>query len=318
MKKLLSILLAITMLTGLLAACGSASTTEAAASAAESTVVSVQEAPEETPAVEAEDESEVPEEPASAVEPEEAELMPADYDLPMYDEPVTLELFYPVRSGNHPSKSDEKSVFWRRLEDNLGYHFEWTEPYQSAASEQFNLVVAAGDLPHIFFESLLAREGSAYTGGYDVAVEEDVYLDLTPYLEEYAPHYNYLLQDPQIYNDIVTEEGRIVPFATINSEPAKTGMGPVVNKEYWEATGLGIPSTIDELHELAVAMKGNDVPVPLAVSEEGEIVEGIVSQAMGASFVGQPIIDNATGELILDVTTDETRAYIDMLASLDE
>ena len=312
MKKLLSILLAITMLTGLLAACGSASTTEAAASAAESTVVSVQEAPEETPAVEAEDESEVPEEPASAVEPEEAELMPADYDLPMYDEPVTLELFYPVRSGNHPSKSDEKSVFWRRLEDNLGYHFEWTEPYQSAASEQFNLVVAAGDLPHIFFESLLAREGSAYTGGYDVAVEEDVYLDLTPYLEEYAPHYNYLLQDPQIYNDIVTEEGRIVPFATINSEPAKTGMGPVVNKEYWEATGLGIPSTIDELHELAVAMKGNDVPVPLAVSEEGEIVEGIVSQAMGASFVGQPIIDNATGELILDVTTDETRAYIEL------
>jgi hypothetical protein len=143
-------------------------------------------------------------------------------------------------------------------------------------------------------------------------VDEDVYLDLTPYLEEYAPHYNALLQDPSIYNDIVTEEGRIVPFATINEETAKTGMGPVINKEYFEATGLDLPTTVDELHDLAAAMKSNGVTSPLAVSEDGDIVEGLVAQALGASFEGTPIIDNATGELILDVTTDETRSYIEL------
>lgn len=315
-KRILAMLLVMTMLVGLLAACGGGAASAPEASAAES-VQSQEEtaaAPEPAPAAPAEPEAEASAAEASIEEPveEPAEPMPEDYVLPLYEEPVTLEIFYPVRSGSHPSKSDEKSVFWRRLEENLGYSFEWVEPYQSAASEQFNLVVAAGDLPHIFFESLIAREGSAYTGGYDVAVEEDVYLDLTPYLEEYAPHYNYLLQDPGIYNDIVTEQGRIVPFATINKEPAKTGMGPVVNKEYWEATGLDLPTSIDELHELALAMQANGVEKPLAVSEEGDIVEGIVSQAMGASFVGQPIIDNATGELILDVTTDETRSYIEL------
>ena len=320
MKKTLSILLALIMLLGLMTACGSSEATSSASAAssvesAEETVAAPAEEPEvqEEPAAPAEEPAEASaKEPEKEPEPEPEAEMPADYVLPLYDTPVTLGIFYPVRSGSHPSKSDEKSVFWRRLEENLGYSFEWTEPYQSAASEQFNLVIAAGDLPHIFFESLIAREGSAYTGGYDVAVEEDVYLDMTPYLEEYAPHYNYLLQDPGIYNDIVTEEGRIVPFATINSEAAKTGMGPVVNKEYWEATGLGIPTTINELHELAVAMKNNGVNVPLAVSEEGDIVEGLVSQALGASFVGQPIIDNATGELILDMTTDETRSYIEL------
>lgn len=320
MKETLSILLALTMLLGLMTACGSSEAASSASAAssvesAEETVAAPAEEPEvqEEPAAPAEEPAEASaKEPEKEPEPEPEAEMPADYVLPLYDTPVTLGIFYPVRSGSHPSKSDEKSVFWRRLEENLGYSFEWTEPYQSAASEQFNLVIAAGDLPHIFFESLIAREGSAYTGGYDVAVEEDVYLDMTPYLEEYAPHYNYLLQDPGIYNDIVTEEGRIVPFATINSEAAKTGMGPVVNKEYWEATGLGIPTTIDEMHELAVAMKNNGVNVPLAVSEEGDIVEGLVSQALGASFVGQPIIDNATGELILDMTTDETRSYIEL------
>lgn len=35
-------------------------------------------------------------------------------------------------------------------------------------------------------------------------------------------------------------------------------------------------------------------------------------QAVGASIAGTPIIDNATGELILDVTTPEARAYIEL------
>ena len=248
----------------------------------------------------------------SAIEAAAAEQMPEDYVLPINEEAVQISVFYPMRSGTHPSKTDEKAVFWHRLQEYLGYEITWTEPYQSAASEQFNLTIASGDFPNIVFESLIAMTGSVYTGGYDLAVDEDVYLDLTPYLESYAPHYNYLLQDPNIYNDIVTEEGHIVPFATINSELAKTGMGPVINKEYWEATGLELPTTIDELHEVALAMKNNGVASPLAVSAEGDIIEGLVSQAMGASFEGIPIIENSTGELILDVTTDETRAYIEL------
>ena len=318
MKKTLTMLLTIALLLGLTAACGTPAAPAASGvsaqepSAAASNAEAEQEPPAAPEAPEAEPPASSAEELAEEAAEASAEPMPADYDLPIFEEPVTLDIFYPVRSGSHPSKSDEKSVYWRRLEENLGYHFNWTEPYQSAASEQYNLVIAAGDLPHIFFESLLAREGSAYTGGYDAAVDDDVYLDLTPYLKEYAPHYSYLLQDPQIYNDIVTEEGRIVPFATINSEPARTGMGPVVNRDYWEATGLGIPATVEELHELGAAMKAGGVEKPLAVSAEGDIVEGIVSQAMGASFTGTPILDNASGKLILDVTTDETRAYIEL------
>lgn len=309
-KTLLSLCLALTMLLSLLAGCGE-ETTSAASSIPEPSQAEAA-APVEAPEPSAAPEP-APAEVPSAEEPDVPEAqMPEDYTLPLNETPVELTAFYPMRAGTHPSKSDDKAVFWRRNQENLGYDITWVEPYQSAASEQFNLVIAAGDFPHIVFESMIAMSGSAYTGGYDLAVDEDVYLDLTPYLEEYAPHYNYLLQDPGIYNDIVTEEGRIVPFATINSETAKTGMGPVVNKEYWEATGLPLPTSVDELYELAKAMKANGVAAPLAVSAEGEITEGLVSQAMGASFVGQPIIDNATGELILDVTTDETRAYIEL------
>lgn len=316
-KRIVIICLALAMLTSLLAGCSGGASSAETPSAPEP--ASVQQEPQETP--------ETPEVPApgpqapaeaasdleaSAVEEAPAAPMPEDYVLPINETPVQISVFYPVRSGTHPSKTDDKAVFWHRLQERLGYEITWTEPYQSTASEQFNLVVAAGDVPNIVFESLIAMSGSAYTGGYDLAVEEDVYLDLTPYLEEYAPHYNYLLQDPGIYNDIVTEEGRIVPFATINSEPAKTGMGPVINKEYFEATGLALPTTVEELHQVALAMKENGVAAPLSVSAEGDIAEGIVSQAMGASFSGTPILDNATGELILDVTTDETRAYIEL------
>ena len=309
-KRLLALWLALAMLTAVLAGCGGEPPKTGGETPAES--VSAQAEPEQETVPEEPPAPEASSPEASAADEILADAMPEDYTLPINEEAVAITVFYPMRSGTHPSKTDEKAVFWRRVQENLGYDITWTEPYQSTASEQFNLVIAAGDFPNIVFESLIAMSGSAYTGGYDVAVDEDVYLDLTPYLEEYAPHYNHLLKNPGIYNDIVTEEGRIVPFATINSEPAKTGMGPVINREYWEATGLELPRTVEELHEVAVAMKENGVEKPLAVSAEGDIAEGLVSQALGAAFAGNPIIDNATGELILDVTTDETRSYIEL------
>ena len=38
-----------------------------------------------------------------------------------------------------------------------------------------------------------ARRLPAITGGYDKGVEDEVFLDLTPYIEEYAPNYNAII-----------------------------------------------------------------------------------------------------------------------------
>ncbi len=315
-KRLLILVMVMAMLLSMMAGCSS-KTEEGSTTANEESTTTVEEstaAEESAPAADDSSDEAASDVGEADVEEDTTLAKPAEYDLPLYDEPVEISIFYPTRSGSHPSKSSEDSIFWVRLVENLGYSVTWTEPYQSTANEQFNLVIAGGDYPNIVFESMLAQSGSAYTGGYDLAVEEEVYVDLTPYLEEYAPHYNYLLQDATIYNDIVTDEGRIVSFATIKSEPSKTGMGPVVNKDYWEASGLELPTTVDELHELGLALKDQGVKSPLAVSAEGDIVEGLVSQAMGAGFSGTLLIDNATGELVLDATTDETRAYIELFA----
>ena len=312
MKKRLSVLfLALAMLMTLMAGCSSkpesSTTPESVPASTTAEETKAPEVPEDPVASEASTE-EASESLAEGNSGNARRLHPAHQRSPGGNRRVLSGSFrHPSLQNRRPCKCSGK-----RTQEYLGYTINWTEPYQSTASEQFNLVIAAGDFPHIVFESLIAMSGSAYTGGYDLAVDEDVYMDLTPYLEEYAPHYNYLLQDPGIYNDIVTEQGRIIPFATINSEPAKTGMGAVINKEYWEATGLELPTTVEELHEVALAMKSDGVEAPLNVSAEGSIVEGIVAQAMGASFEGTPILDNATGELILDVTTDETRSYIEL------
>lgn len=307
-KRLLIMLIIAAMMLSLMAGCSSE--TEESAAVEESTPVE-----ESAPAEEAPAEEETPAENEDAAPAEdEAPAKPAEYDMPFYEEPAQISIFYPTRSGSHPSKSEDVVVFWTRLVDKLGYDITWTEPYQSTAAEQFNLTIAGGDYPNIVFESMIAMSGSAYTGGYDLAVEEGVYLDLTPYLEEYAPHYNYLLQDPVIFNDIVTDEGRVVSFSTINSELQKTGMGPVINKDYWEATGLELPYSISDLHDVAAAMKANGVKAPLAVTAEGEIVEGLVSQAMGAGIAGEMVIDNASGQLVLDAITEQTRNYIELFA----
>ena len=191
MKKRLSVLfLALAMLMTLMAGCSSKPESSTIPESVPASTTAEEEKVPEAP--EAPVASEASTEEASESLAEETAAMPADYTLPINDPPVEIDVFYPVRSGTHPSKTDDRAVFWKRTQEYLGYTINWTEPYQSTASEQFNLVIAAGDFPHIVFESLIAMSGSAYTGGYDLAVDEDVYMDLTPYLEEYAPHYRHL------------------------------------------------------------------------------------------------------------------------------
>lgn len=50
--------------------------------------------------------------------------------------------------------------------------------------DQFALLIAGGDWPDIAVGGI-----RYYTSGSEAAVEDDVFFDLSPYLEEYAPDY---------------------------------------------------------------------------------------------------------------------------------
>ena len=312
MKKTLSLLLVLCMLFSLLIGCGGIASESTVESAAEVTEESVVASTTETPDAPATPEA-APEEVSvvETIEPEAPEA-PEDYTLPLYEETPTISFFYYLKSG-FPSRSDGQTPFWGRVEENLNIKIEWTEPSQQTATEKFNLMVASGDMTDLIHESSVESDSvCAYPGGYDKAVADDIYVDLTEYIPEYCPWYDYYLKDADIYKNTVTDEGRIATFMALYSETAKTNQGVAVNKNYFEATGMDVPNTVDEWYELAKAMKAQGVQYPLYADSTGSIFDGALSNAMGTSITSQFIIDAKTDELIFSPTMEESREYIEL------
>ena len=181
MKKLSSLLLVLSLLLGLLSGCGGQNASTGTKSIAASEVpeaVSEAPAPASVPAVPEEDSSEPS---ASTPETTVSAYAPVDYSLPLFDETAEISLFYVLRGamggGYTPSKDSEESIFWARLQENLNVDLIFTEPSEAAASEQYNLMIAGGDMTDLICENNLAEMGavSAYNGGYDKAIDDDVY-----------------------------------------------------------------------------------------------------------------------------------------------
>lgn len=313
MKKYLSMLLALAMLLTLLGGCGQSQSTPASSAEAETAQS------EAVPAPEAEEAPETPEtsQAESTVEeiPEET-YERVDYDLPLFEEPFEITAFYPTKQGggggSMPPRDNNEFPFWQRLQETLNVDFSFREPMDSVAADQFNLMVASGDMTDIVFESIISTTASAYTGGYDKAIEDEVYVNIAEYMD-YAPNYTYFIYgNPDNEKVVVTDGGNIGAFMKIFSEPEKTNIGLTVHKEYLDETGLEAPTTVKEWMEVFEAMAANGVKYPCDVNSSGQIQNGYFTDAIGACISTAFLIDNATGELVFGPTTAETKEYLEL------
>ncbi len=314
MKKLSSLLLVLSLLLGLLSGCGGQtnSTADQTASAPKVSEAPTSETPAPTAAPAAQDSTQ------EASEPPAPAYTPVDYSLPLFEDTTEISLFYVLRGamggGYTPGKDSEESIFWARLQERLNVDLVFTEPSEAAASEQYNLMIAGGDMTDLICENNLAEMGavSAYNGGYDKAIADEVYLDLMDYLD-YAPNYAcYIMNEPANYKVAITDEGHLPAFYQIYSETALNNMGEVVNTEMLAAIGMEAPDTVAGWLTVYEKMANNGVKYPMEVSDTGSIMQGMFTGAIGATLDTTILLDNATGELVLGVISDETRSYIEM------
>lgn len=315
MKKMVSIVLSFTMLLSLLAGCG----TKTAESTPDQEVK--QTSPTETVAAPTEEETSAPvsaEDTDSSAEPDAPVYEKVAYPLPLFDEQVEISLFYVLRGaqggGYTPSKDSEESIFWARVQERLNVDLVFTEPSEESALQNYNLMIAGGDMTDLICENNLAGMGQtcAYTGGYDKAVSDEIYLDLLDYID-YAPNYaSYVLDNPENKKVAITDDGHLPAFYQIYNETAYNNMGQIVNSDMLEATGLDMPDTVEDWMTVLEKMKNNGVQYPMEVSFSGSIMQNAFQSAMGATLDTTLLIDNATNELVLGVMTDTSREYIEL------
>lgn len=318
-KLFLTSVLILALMLGMLAGCGGTEASETASAVSEIASVA---ASEPAPAPEAPEVEEAPSaaEPASAVEEpvvEEPALEQVEYELPLFEETATVSLWYPLRQDNvqAPEKESGGQFFWAQMQEELNLDVEFVEPGQATASEKYNLMVASGDMTDLIVETFSrSGDGGAYLGGYDKAIEDGIYLELTDLVEESCPNYWYWInKTPDNKRNAYTDSGKLGAFLNINGEKMITNQGPAVNTEMLEASGLEIPTTMDEWSEMFAVLKGQGVAYPCAINTELAILEGGGANAMGASTATSFLIDRYD-ELVFGPTTPETREYIELLA----
>lgn len=286
MKKILALLMALSLMCGLFVGCGG--TSSSAEPAETSAASSVAAAPEASEAEEAPEEPEAPAEPAeeppaeavSAEEPaapaEEPVEEPAaetyskygiDFatkagnpteaadiaiSLPVTEDDVTASLYMimsPAVIGNINQLADE-NIAWKTFCEKTGLNLDIHLVHPGNKATEVSLILASQDYYDVMQDVI-----STYSGGGDQAIEDEFVYDLTDIMKEYAPnYYAKITYSMDTYDKICTESGKLVGFSRISNALLPEN-GLAIRYDWLEDVGMALPTTIDELHDVLTAFK---------------------------------------------------------------
>lgn len=250
--KILALILAMAMVFGLLAACGSGeASAPAEPEAVEASAPAQEEAPAEEPAVEEASVAEASAQEAPVEEPvaDPMEIMAEEFiTYPLEgDNTITMWHYQPgyvefVDSNNNFNALDS-------AEAATGVHLEFTEVPESTAAEQFNLMIAGGDMTD------LIPAASYYTGGISKAYEEDIVLDITEYMEECMPNFYGVWNTlPESTQKDALSDGMLLTFPII-ADGSFNGNGLVTRKDWMDEQGLEFSGNMIDLDEFTNLMR---------------------------------------------------------------
>lgn len=248
-KKVISILLSLTMVAGLLSGCGGGSDTGSSSDSSSSTpsenVEDIQEAVDS--AASAEDTGLTPEEQEAV----DAGIIALDGSLPIIKDPAAFEEKYGkismlfINSADRVVPVGELAMVQKWAED-TGVEFDWQSIPNEGAQEKINLMLASGeDLPDAFWNFGDGKSGNIVVQYAD----QDVFLPTEGLINEYMPNLKKILDDhPQYRAEITAPNGHTYGFPYIEEMYGLvlTGGPLLINKTWLDQVGKEVPTTVDE------------------------------------------------------------------------
>jgi putative aldouronate transport system substrate-binding protein len=235
-KRILALLMASAMLVGLLAGCGSSSSSTATSDASASS---------ET--------SESASDSADSETPSTVEV--TDVSLPFGDGEETHSVWMGISPSamNYISSLAENQTYIELME-RTGVNLEFQHFHPDQQSTQFTLICASGDYPCV-----MNGVANDYTGGPDAAIEDEVFIDHTDLMQEYAPNYwNMIVSDADLWDAVTTAEDQIVGFYGLYSTAMLNDSGYVIRQDYLDDVGLDTPTTPSTLKEVLTAFRDQE------------------------------------------------------------
>lgn len=224
---------------------------------------------------------------AAQAAPEVTEV--GTYPIPVEgSEPIKLSVW---RSFNSTIiQSWEENRMYQEVENKTGVDIEWISPPTGQERDHYNLTVAANDLPDVFY----GVDVTYYRGGIAKAIEDEVYIDLTPY-GEYMPNYlRWLESDPQINKEARMDDGRIACLQQVQLAHEAPWCGAFIRVDLLEKAGLDMPETIADWYETLTAFKELGVEIPLG-GWYGNLIRNETAGFFQSCFQAPPAYVNIDG-----------------------
>jgi len=227
-KRLMAMLLVVSMLVGTLVACGEKVDPTDPPKATDATKTT--DAPKETEA------------------PTEAKGVFNETGFPIVNEEVTLVIGVAEVTSATQGKFEDLNLI-KYIEEKSGVNLEFKYYNKDTCA----LMFADGDYPDVMMELQTAQQVA------DAVAAGDVY-PLNDLIEKYSPNWSKFLAENKRTKNLMTHaDGNIYSLATIREEPINSGLRDqmLIRKDWLDELGLKVPTTIEELYNVLVAFRDN-------------------------------------------------------------
>lgn len=206
--------------------------------------------------------------------------IPSDYSAYPVNNETPLEIWMPIDAflSTLVTSLNDFQVY-QHIQELTGIKVNFISPVVGQENDQFNLMIAGGDLPDIVVEA------DKYKGGLTAGEQDGAYIDLTDLIEEKAPNYAaFRSSDENRRKTTVTDEGKVLGFHGLSPYSEWMWFGPLVKNEALEKTGFKAEDivTIQDWEDFLVAAKEKGYNEPLNYgSTYGQIFTDIINGAYG-------------------------------------
>ncbi|MCI8622483.1 MAG: extracellular solute-binding protein [Provencibacterium sp.] len=248
--------------------------------------------------------SSVPEaEPAVSSAPETAGE--ASYPI-VTDGSVKLRFWIELSGAAAPYISSySENTALQQMEKDTGIQIEYIHPATGQVQEQFNLLMASGELPDIL------GSPSLYKGKEFQAMNDGVLIDLSDKIAQWAPDYAALMQeDPEFYREVTDTEGRIPAFFCYKPKGDPANARLLFREDVLQELNAEIPQTIEDYEALFDKMLAAGI-TPYMLARNGYEIQFI--SPFGVAAASNTFYKDANGKLYYGQVRPEFKGYLELM-----
>lgn len=163
--------------------------------------------------------------------------------------------------GNASITSMAENEMFKELQKQTNVEITFEHPATGTAKEQFNLMLATGDVPDVIFNA-------SWSDNISKVIQAGIAVPLDDMLEEFAPNYLKVLnENPEVKKQLTADDGHIYVLPHLRLNQYRTAGGLIIRQDLLDKVGMQAPETLDEWETVMKAFKDAGVAYPFVATK---------------------------------------------------